>query len=152
MSAGSPSIAKFQTVYIISGIAGMISLIIAIKLLTHREDVKKGKSLMESYRKFLSGIKEVISDKRILITSNMEGLQNMTVGTLEAFLPVYAVKIAGLNEFQAGLLWGMDFDSKIRLCLFILDGVGPSYSFGTCIFNTGKDRQVYFILTYKVTY
>lgn len=107
MSAGSPSIAKFQTVYIISGIAGMISLIMAIKLLTHREDVKKGKSLKESYRKFLSGIKEVISDKRILITSNMEGLQNMTVGTLEAFLPVYAVKIAGLNEFQAGLLWGI---------------------------------------------
>jgi MFS family permease len=37
----------------------------------------------------------------------MEGLQNLTVGALEAFLPVYAVKVAGLNEFQAGLLWGV---------------------------------------------
>jgi MFS family permease len=29
------------------------------------------------------------------------------VGALEAFLPIYAVMIAGLNEFQAGLLWGV---------------------------------------------
>lgn len=107
MSAGSPSIAEFQTVYIVSGIAGMASLLIALKLLTHGEKVEKGKSLKESYKKFLSGIKEVISDKRVLITSNMEGLQNMTVGALEAFLPIYAVKVAGLNEFQAGLLWGI---------------------------------------------
>lgn len=107
MSAGRPSIAEFQTVYIVSGVAGMASLLIALKLLSHREKIEKVKSLSESYKKFLSGIKEVISDKRILITSNMEGLQNMTVGALEAFLPVYAVKLAGLNEFQAGLLWGI---------------------------------------------
>ncbi|MCI0469277.1 MAG: MFS transporter [Nitrospirae bacterium] len=107
MSAGSPSLAEFQTVYIVSGIAGMSSLLIALKLLTHSEKVEKGKSLKESYERFLSGIKEVGSDRRVLITSNMEGLQNMTVGALEAFLPVYAVTVAGLNEFQAGLLWGI---------------------------------------------
>lgn len=60
----------------------------------------------EAYRRLLSGIREVASDKRVMITSNMEGLQNLTVGALEAFLPIYAVKVAGLNEFQAGLLWG----------------------------------------------
>lgn len=107
LSAGSLSIAEFQTVYIVSGIAGMASLLIAINLLTHEEKVEKVKSLKESYKKFLSGIKEVISDKRVLITSNIEGLQNMTVGALEAFLPIYAVKVAGLNEFQAGILWGI---------------------------------------------
>ncbi len=31
----------------------------------------------------------------------------MKVGALEAFLPIYAVKLVGLNEFQAGLLWGV---------------------------------------------
>jgi len=107
MSAGSPSLAEFQAVYIVSGIAGMLSLLIALKLLTHSEKVEKVKSLKESYGRFLAGIKEVASDKRVLITSNMEGLQNMTVGALEAFLPIYAVKVAGLNEFQAGLLWGI---------------------------------------------
>lgn len=107
MSADGPSLSEFQTVYIISGIAGLASLLIAIKLLAHGERIEKGKGLKESYKRFLSGIKEVISDKRVFITSNMEGLQNMTVGALEAFLPIYAVKVAGLNEFQAGLLWGI---------------------------------------------
>ncbi|MDI6744672.1 MAG: MFS transporter [Thermodesulfovibrionales bacterium] len=107
MSAGSPALAEFQTVYIASGIAGVASLLIALKLLVHGEKTEKGKSLMESYERFLSGIKEVASDKRVLITSNMEGLQNMTVGALEAFLPIYAVKVAGLNEFHAGILWGI---------------------------------------------
>lgn len=107
LNAGSPSIAEFQTVYIVSGIAGIASLLIALKLLTQGEKVEKGKGLNGLTKKFLSGIKEVISDKRVLITSNMEGLQNMTVGALEAFLPIYAVKVAGLNEFQAGLLWGI---------------------------------------------
>src|SRR4030067_1815845 len=37
----------------------------------------------------------------------MEGLQNLPVGALEPFLPIYAVTVAGLNEFQAGLLWGV---------------------------------------------
>ncbi len=48
-----------------------------------------------------------MSDRRVVITSSAEGLQNMTMGALEAFLPIYAVKVVGLNEFQAGLLWGI---------------------------------------------
>lgn len=107
MSADGPSLLEFQTVYIISGVAGLASLLIAIKLLAHGERIEKGKGLKESYKRFLSGIKEVVSDKRVFITSNMEGLQNMTVGALEAFLPIYAVKVVGFNEFQAGLLWGI---------------------------------------------
>lgn len=31
----------------------------------------------------------------------------MGMGALEAFLPIYAVTVVGLSEFQAGLLWGM---------------------------------------------
>lgn len=37
----------------------------------------------------------------------------MTVGALEAFLPIYAIKVAGLNEFQAGILWGIQVVSTI---------------------------------------
>ena len=47
-----------------------------------------------------------MSDYRVIITSNMEGIQNLSVGALEAFLPVYAVTVAGLSAFQAGMLWG----------------------------------------------
>jgi DHA1 family multidrug resistance protein-like MFS transporter len=69
--------------------------------------VERSKGLQESLRRFAAGIKEVLSDRRVVVTSSMEGLQNMKVGALEAFLPIYAVKVAGLNEFQAGLLWGV---------------------------------------------
>jgi MFS family permease len=43
----------------------------------------------------------------------MEGMQNMAVGALEAFLPIYAAKVAGLNEFQAGILWGVQVVTTI---------------------------------------
>src|SRR3990172_6455076 len=105
--ASNPALSDFQNAYLLSGIAGMMSLLLAINIL--RGDGQGGdeKSLKEAYRRFSSGIKEVMSDKRIVITSAMEGMQNLTVGALEAFLPIYAVTRAGLNEFQAGLLWGI---------------------------------------------
>ena len=104
---GIASAGDFYTAYLISGISGMISLALALGLLREKENVERGTSLAESVRRFLSGIKEVLSDRRIVITSNMEGVQNMAMGALEAFLPIYAVTLAGLNPFQAGLLWGI---------------------------------------------
>ncbi|MBI4825425.1 MAG: MFS transporter [Nitrospirae bacterium] len=102
------TIGEFHTAFILSGIAGILSLILALLLFRHGKDEQVQKSgLRESLSRLKSGIKEVASDKRILITSNMEGLQNMTLGAMEAFLPIYAVTVAGLNEFQAGLLWGI---------------------------------------------
>lgn len=104
--AANPSVADFQYAYLASGIAGLLSLVLALGILRRDSSEKERAGLKAAFRKFISGIKEVLSDKRVSITSAMEGLQNMTVGALEAFLPIYAVKVAGLNEFQAGLLWG----------------------------------------------
>ena len=96
----------FQTVFLISGVAGVLALGLALTVL-RKEARPPGRGLQEAWRRFASGIKEVVSDRRVVVTSSMEGLQNMTVGALEAFLPIYAVTVAGLNEFQAGLLWGV---------------------------------------------
>lgn len=111
--ASAPSITDFHNAYIISGFAGMMALLLAIGILRSEKTVEKGKGLKEAFGSFMSGIKEVASDKRVIITSSMEGLQNMTVGALEAFLPIYAVKFAGLNEFQAGILWGIQIVTTI---------------------------------------
>jgi MFS transporter, DHA1 family, multidrug resistance protein len=104
---GGPSLGAFQTAYILSGFAGLMSFVLALGVLRDGRHIEKHNGLREAYRKFISGIKEVMSDRRVVVTSSMEGVQNMTVGALEAFLPIYAVKVAGLNEFQAGLLWGV---------------------------------------------
>lgn len=111
--AADPSLADFHYAYLASGIAGLLSLILALGVLRGDKSSSDGKGLRETSRKFISGIKEVISDRRVAITSGMEGLQNMTVGALEAFLPIYAVKFAGLNEFQAGILWGVQVVTTI---------------------------------------
>ena len=107
MAAASPSLGDFRNVFLLSGCAGMISLLLALRLLAGKEAPKEGAGLRSALAKFCSGIKEVVSDRRVVVTSSMEGLQNMTMGALEAFLPIYAVKVAGLNELQAGLLWGV---------------------------------------------
>jgi len=105
--AVGPSLLEFRYAYLASGIAGVLSLVVALSVLRGDKVQEKGRGLKEAYKKFSSGIKEVISDKNVVITSGMEGLQNLTVGALEAFLPIYAVTVAGLNEVQAGLLWGV---------------------------------------------
>jgi MFS transporter, DHA1 family, multidrug resistance protein len=107
LATSNLSLWDFQVVYLLSGLAGLLSLVLAIIVLRGQETVVRSKSLHESLQRFASGIKEVLSDRRVVVTSAMEGLQNMKMGALEAFLPIYAVKVAGLNEFQAGLLWGI---------------------------------------------
>ncbi len=108
-SAGTaaPSLEAFQYAYLASGVSGVLSLVTALMVLKGDTVREQGRGLREGYARFLSGIKEVVSDRNIVITSGMEGLQNLTVGALEAFLPIYAVTVAGLNEFHAGLLWGV---------------------------------------------
>lgn len=111
--AANPSMTEFHTAYLASGVAGLLALILAIGILRGDKSASDGRGLKEASLKFIPGIKEVISDKRVALTSIMEGLQNMAVGALEAFLPIYAVKAAGLNEFQAGILWGVQIVTTI---------------------------------------
>jgi len=72
-----------------------------------RSHANAGVSLAERLTKFRQGIREVVADRRVLLTSAMEGVQNLGMGALEAFLPIYAVTRAGLNELEAGMLWAV---------------------------------------------
>jgi MFS family permease len=113
VGAAAPSIAEFHHAYLASGVAGVLSLGLALSILRGDKKTGSGIRIRAASLKFISGIKEVLSDKRVAITAAMEGLQNMTMGALEAFLPIYAVTVAGLNEFQAGILWGVQVVTTI---------------------------------------
>lgn len=106
-SAGGAALGDFHRAYVASGLSGMMSLVLAVTFMRGGEAPEKGGGPGRSFRGLLSGIREVMSDGRVVLTSGMEGLQNMTMGALEAFLPVYAVTVAGLSPFQAGVLWGV---------------------------------------------
>jgi MFS family permease len=103
--ATSTSLGDFHLAYLVSGIAGVMALLLFVRLLKDGRNRTQGGGLAAASRRFVAGICEVGSDRRIVITSAMEGMANLAVGALEAFLPIYAVKVAGLNEVQAGLLW-----------------------------------------------
>lgn len=103
---GGPVLWQFRLVFAVSAAAGMAALLLGMRTLGLTERVEQGIGLPQRLRQFGQGIREVLADKRIVATSSIEGVQNMAMGALEAFLPVYAVTVAGLTEFQAGLLWG----------------------------------------------
>jgi MFS family permease len=96
----------FQLVYVVCGVSGVTALALAIRTLLRDERVQ-GNGFRIRLSQFISGIREVISDVRVVVTSSVEGLQNMTMGALEAFLPIYAVEVAELSAFEAGLLWAV---------------------------------------------
>lgn len=104
---GSAGLGEFRMVFLLSGITGVAALVLGLRTLRHGDKPVAGKGLTERLHLFARGIREVVADKRVLMTSSMEGIQNISMGALEAFLPVYAVSVAGLNVFQAGLIWGV---------------------------------------------
>jgi MFS family permease len=105
VGAADPALRDFHLAYLLSGVTGVIALLLFLGLLKVGQDRTGSGGLAAASRRFFSGIREVASDRRVVITSVMEGMANMAVGALEAFLPIYAVKVAGLSELQAGLLW-----------------------------------------------
>jgi MFS transporter, DHA1 family, multidrug resistance protein len=106
--APAPVLWDFRLVFLVSGAAGMAALLLGLYLLRGPEaHAARGTSLAERLATFRQGIREVAGDRRVVLTSAMEGVQNMGMGALEAFLPVYAVTRAGLNELEAGMLWAV---------------------------------------------
>ncbi len=113
----TPSLFDFHVIYGIVAALGMSSLIIGIWIMRGRWDSPQsgnGLTLSAVLMQFRNGVREILFDKRVLLTSNMEGVQNLSVGALEAFLPIYAVFVCGFSAFEAGLLWG------VQICVTIL--------------------------------
>lgn len=106
--APAPGLWDYRLVFLVSGAAGMAALLLGLWLLRGPEAQAPGAaSLSERLARFRQGIREVAADRRVLLTSAMEGVQNLGMGALEAFLPIYAVTRAGLSELEAGLLWAV---------------------------------------------
>jgi MFS family permease len=107
---GNATLAHFHVVYAVVAALGSGALLLALWMLRGRLNDAPGNgkgTLVVAWQRFRTGVREILLDRRVLLTSNMEGVQNLSVGALEAFLPVYAVVVCGLSPFQAGLLWAV---------------------------------------------
>jgi MFS transporter, DHA1 family, multidrug resistance protein len=111
LAAGGPrTLAQFHAVYGVVAALGMAALLLALWVLRGQADAPPAgprRTLAGVWEQFRRGVREILLDRRVLLISNMEGVQNLSVGALEAFLPVYVVLVAGQSAFQAGLLWGV---------------------------------------------
>jgi MFS family permease len=111
LSGGAPlRLSQFHIIYGVVAILGMASFLLALRVLrgqARKPAGTQGRSLAAVWAQFKTGVREILMDRRVFMTSNMEGVQNLSLGALEAFLPIYAVQIAHLSAFQAGLLWGV---------------------------------------------
>ena len=106
-TSGGPVLWQFRMVFALSAVSGMAALLLGLKTLGVDAPPETGHAAGSGLQRFRQGIGQVLSDRRLVTTSAVEGVQNMGMGALEAFLPIYAVTVVGLSEFQAGLLWGM---------------------------------------------
>jgi MFS family permease len=96
----------FLKVFLVSGLTGTMALILGLGFVRGDAQSGQARGFREVYAQLSEGVREVLSDKRIAVTSWMEGVHLLAAGALEAFLPIYGVKVAGLSGFQVGLLWG----------------------------------------------
>jgi MFS family permease len=109
LGGDDPSLGVFKTMYLIVGVIGSMTIVLCLLLWNRIPGAVSGEALTFSaiYRKFREDVWAVLTDTQVLLTSGMEGVQNLTVGALEAFLPIYITVTAGLTSFHAGVLWGV---------------------------------------------
>ena len=106
-SSGGPVLWQFRMVFALSAVSGMAALLLGLKTLGVDAPPETGHAAGSGLQRFRQGIGQVLADRRLVTTSAVEGVQRIGMGALEAFLPIYAVTVVGLSEFQAGLLWGV---------------------------------------------
>ncbi|MEW6746930.1 MAG: MFS transporter [Planctomycetota bacterium] len=98
----------FQAAYGACAVLGALALLLGLLILrrVHEPYLETRRTLTEVGLKLRSGVMEMLSDARVLLASGSEAVQNLTVGILEHFLPVYAVFVAACTPFEAGMLYG----------------------------------------------
>jgi MFS family permease len=89
---------SFKAVYLLCGIAGIISFIFVLCLPSPTEQVK----IRKTHKEILEPLKAVLTDKIILLTCVIEASILFAYGTFETFLPLYSKSI-GLTAYQIGI-------------------------------------------------
>jgi len=102
LGGAHPSLLHFKVVYAVCGDFGLVALGIALVVLPRLPEIEPVK---KKGAQVLRGLGEVVSHLPLVVTSGAEGVQNLTMGALNAFFPIYIVQELGMNSVQAGLLW-----------------------------------------------
>lgn len=95
--AFNPSLG-FRAVYLVCGLAGVLALLLVLKLPYPSPLIKEREPLGETLRI----LKKVMANPGISLTSGMEAAILFAYGTFETFLPIYSIRI-GLSAYEVGV-------------------------------------------------
>lgn len=96
--------------FLASALAGAVALGIALRW---PRDRRHPFEIGPMIRRMGAGFREVGSNGTVLVTSGTEAIQFLATGAIDAFLPIYAKVVAGLNDWQVGALFGVQVATTI---------------------------------------
>jgi len=103
-------VANFSSVYLACAVTGILALALSYAV-PWRATIRQHDAASTS-RGTIESLRSTVSDRRIVVTSSMEGLQYFAMGAFEAFLPLYALSL-GYNGLEIGAIMGVQVVSML---------------------------------------
>lgn len=94
----------FDRAFLVSGVLGLCALVVLFKW---SHDPPRHDDAGVWWRRAAGGVREVMSDRRILTVSLAQSGQCFVNGTVSAFVPLFAREILSLPAPQIGILFGI---------------------------------------------
>lgn len=103
----------FTRAWLVAGVLGSAALVVGLLVARRLPNDVRGIAKGTLFGKLAAGLRDVTRDGQVLLASSCEAVQNISVGMLEQFLPLYAVFVAGCTPLEAGALYGCQLVSTI---------------------------------------
>ncbi len=92
----------YQIVYIVCGLAGVIALLLILRLSPNTNKTNQKANSSQTWRDTLSAFSVVVSNRLIVVSAIVEASILFAYGTFETFLPLYAMT-KGLSAYEIGI-------------------------------------------------
>ncbi len=96
---------SFASLYVIIGISAVLTLLFS--LIAPWQEMGTMVHAKKFEGSMASALKEVVKERRIMLTSTMEAVQYFAMGAFETFLPVYMHQELGSTALEIGFVMGI---------------------------------------------
>lgn len=102
---------SFGQLYLIIGITAIVAL--AMSLLIPWDESSPAAKAKKFQGSMLTALKDVVTERKIMVTSSMEALQYFAMGAFETFLPIYLAEVLHFNTLEIGAVMGVQVVSML---------------------------------------
>lgn len=97
---------SFNIAFLVSGTIGIVALLAILPFAENAPPAKEQQSPSQIFHDLKTGLREILGNRDIRLVSLMEGTLYSGVGTLQAYLPIYALTVH-ISIARIGLLFGV---------------------------------------------